>query len=197
MHPINKIKRGWKMIFVVGLLVSAIAVIATFLFPLQYKADAQILIISKSRYGVDPYTIVKSAERVGENIAQVMQTSDFYNKVKAQEGYNVEWSYFEKFNERKKRKVWQKSLSGSVVFGTGVLNVTAYHIDPRQALEIAGASANTLVSKGWQYVGGDVTMSVVNQPVVTRLPVRPNLLVNAIVGFLIGLLMMGFAVVRR
>ena len=185
------------MIFMIGLLVSALAVIVTFLFPLQYRADAQVLIISKSRYGVDPYTIVKSAERVGENIAQVMRTNDFYNKVKSQEGYYVDWTYFEKHNERQKRKLWQKTLNGSVVFGTGVLNVNAYHTDPRQARQLAGAAADTLVSKGWQYVGGDVTMSIVNEPVVTRLPVRPNLLVNAIVGFLVGVLLMGFAVVRR
>ncbi|PIZ95620.1 MAG: hypothetical protein COX81_00395 [Candidatus Magasanikbacteria bacterium CG_4_10_14_0_2_um_filter_37_12] len=197
MHPISKIKHGWKMILVVGLLAGSLSLLATFIFPLQYRADAQVLIISQSRYGVDPYTTVKSAERIGENIAQVMQTSDFYNKVKAQEGHQVGWSYFEKLNERQRRKAWQKSVSGSVIFGTGVLNVNAYSFDPRQAIELAGAAADTLVSKGWQYVGGDVTMSLVNSPVVTRFPVRPNLLINAIVGFLIGLLVMGFLVVRR
>ena len=48
--------------------------------PLEYRADAQALIISQSRYGVDPYTAAKSAERVGENLIQVMKTDDFYQK---------------------------------------------------------------------------------------------------------------------
>ena len=88
-------------------------------------------------------------------------------------------------------------MQGSVVYGTGVLNISAYSTDPKQAMALAGASSDTLVSKGWQYVGGDVTLQVVNHPVVTKWPVRPNLFINAVLGFVVGLLLGALVVTRK
>lgn len=184
------------MLVGLGIIVAVLAGALSLLFPLEYRADAGVLIVSKSRYGVDPYTVVKSAERVGENIVQVMRTDDFYQKVKEHEGSTVDWRPFESLNERKKRKKWQKSVQGSMVFGTGVLNISAYHTDPKQARALAGSAADTMVTKGWQYVGGDVTMQVVNSPVVTAWPVRPNIIINALLGFIVGGLLGAFVVTR-
>jgi len=195
--PLSRILRGSKILIALGLVVAVLAAGATFLFPLEYRADASVLIISKSRYGVDPYTVVKSAERVGENIVQIIGTDDFYDKVKVQEGYSVNWNAFDSLDAREKRKAWQKHLQGSVVYGTGVLNISAFSTDPKQAIALAGAAADTLVSKGWQYVGGDVTLQVVNHPVVTKWPVRPNLVTNAILGLFIGMLLGALIVSRK
>jgi capsular polysaccharide biosynthesis protein len=197
--PINLLKKNSKIIILSGILVALASMLVSLLFPLQYRADADVFIISKSRYGVDPYTVVKSAERVGENIAQVMKTDDFYQKVITQEGYILDLTDFEGegVTERTKRKRWQKAIQSSVVFGTGVLHVSAYHEDPGQAKAFAGASVDTLVAKGWEYVGGDVTMKVVNKPVVTKFPARPNLLVNTVLGFIVGVLLMGVVALRR
>ncbi len=194
---LSRIQKGWKMLVGLGIIVAVLSGALSLLFPLEYRADAGVLIVSKSRYGVDPYTVVKSAERVGDNLVQIMRTDDFYEKVKAQEGYTVDWKSFESQTERKKRKAWQKSVQGSVVFGTGVLNISAYHTDPRQANSLAGAAAETLVTKGWQYVGGDVTMQVVNSPVVTAWPVRPNIIINALLGFIVGGLLGAFVVSKH
>lgn len=195
--PLHILKKNIKVLVLAGMLVGLASLLVSLLFPLQYRADAQVFIISKSRYGVDPYTIVKSAERVGENIAQVVQTDDFYQKVISTEGYILDLSQFEGVPERTKRKRWQKTMSSNVVFGTGVLNVSAYHEDPNQAKAFAGAAVDTLVAKGWEYVGGDVTMKVVNKPIVTKFPVRPNVVVNAILGCVLGVLLMGVIVLRR
>ncbi|PIT86081.1 MAG: hypothetical protein COU33_05130 [Candidatus Magasanikbacteria bacterium CG10_big_fil_rev_8_21_14_0_10_43_6] len=195
--PAHLLKKNAKVLLLAGMLVGLASLLVSLLFPLQYRADAQVFIISKSRYGVDPYTIVKSAERVGENISQVLKTDDFYQKIITQEGYILDLKQFEGVPERTKRKRWQKTIQSSVVFGTGVLNVSAYHTDPNQAKAFAGAAVDTLVAKGWEYVGGDVTMKVVNKPVVTRLPVRPNVVVNTILGCIVGVLLMGVIVLRR
>jgi len=82
--PLTRMLQGSKILLALGFVTAVLAAGATFLFPLEYRADASVLIISKSRYGVDPYTVVKSAERVGENIAQIISTDDFYDKVKVQ-----------------------------------------------------------------------------------------------------------------
>lgn len=186
-----------KIIFLVGILVALGAAALTFVFPLKFRADAQVLIISKTRTGVDPYTTVRSAERVGENVAAVMKTDDFYQKVKSEEGFDIDWNYFEAKGEREKRKIWQSTLVPSVVYGTGVLTISSYHTSPDQATQISAAAAKALVSQGWEYVGGDVTMKVVNDPVATKWPVKPNIFVNAFFGFVLGILLMSILVLRR
>ena len=103
--PVKIIFKRWKLIFVVSIIFGLVAGLITILFPLEYRADAQVLIISQSRYGVDPYTVVKSAERVGENIAQVVKTNDFFKKVMAQEGFVIDKSRFQNISERNKRKI--------------------------------------------------------------------------------------------
>lgn len=194
--PLKKLAERWKIIFIVGLISAVLSLGATLLFPLEYRADAQVLIISKSRYGVDPYTVVKSAERVGENIAQIVGTSDFYTKVRDEEGYNIDWSRFDALTELKKRKLWKKTMQPGVVYGTGVLTLSAYHTDPQQAMNLVAAASEALVKRGWEYVGGDVTIKVVNNPVVTRFPVRPNLITNGILGFVAGILL-GAVIIMR
>lgn len=189
--------KQWRLVALTGIVLALLAALGTLLLPRSYRADAQILIISQSRYGVDPYTVVKSAERVGENIAAIMKTPDFYGKTKEQADYRVDWQYFEMLQERKKRALWEKSVVGSVVFGTGVLNVSAYHPNASQAEQLAGAAAATLVRRGSEYVGSDVAMRVVSNPVATRFPVRPNIFFNAIIGGFIGVMLAAFVVVRR
>ena len=196
-NPLERLHRRFKLIFLVGILVALLSVGFTFVFPLEYRADAQVLIISKSNSGIDPYTLVRSAERVGDNVIQVMKTDDFYQKVKAQKNYDIDWTVFESKGEREKRKLWQKTLVPSVVYGTGVLNISTLNTNSDTAVKLAAASADALVARGWEYVGGDVTMKVVNNPIATRWPVRPNLVLNALLGFVVGTLLMGLLVVRK
>ncbi len=191
------LKRRWKFIITSGVFLAIVTTALTFIFPLQHRADAQVFIISQSRQGVDPYTTIKSAERIGENLAQIISTDDFFQKVITREGSDINKNYFFDKTDRQRRKLWKKTLNGSVVFGTGVFNLSVYHQDPNQANKIVGAAAGALVSEGWQYVGGDVIIKLVNQPSVTKYPVRPNLILNILLGFIIGVLLSGLMVVKK
>ncbi|HLD31802.1 MAG TPA: Wzz/FepE/Etk N-terminal domain-containing protein [Patescibacteria group bacterium] len=195
--PWQELAKRWKLVAFVGALAAIATLVVTLFFPMEYRADAQVLIISKSRYGVDPYTTVKSAERVGENLIQVMKTNDFYNKVMRQPGYSIDQTKFVDLTENKKRDLWQETLAVSMVYGTGVLNISTFHTDSFQAQQLAGATADALVAKGWEYVGGDVMMKVVNDPVVTRWPVRPNIILNTVLGFIIGSIISAGLLIKR
>ena len=199
--PWHALLKRYKLIIfsgvVLAIVVMALLWVLSFLriMPLQYRADAEVLIISQSRYGVDPYTAAKSAERVGENLVQVMKTSDFYQKTLSQ-GKSLDVSQYEKLSELNRRKLWQKNVTGNVVYGTSVLNVSAYNKNPEEAKKWAGAAAEVLATRGWEYVGGDVVMKVVNEPVATKWPVRPNLFLNALLGFVVGGLLMAWKVLK-
>ena len=180
-----------------GLIGVVLALTISLFSPVQYRADAQIYVLSRSRFGIDPYTVAKSAERIGENLSQILVTSDFYDKVMNNGNYQLDKSYFVNLPERTIRKRWEKTVDASVVFGTGVLNVSAYHKDPSEAKLYASAILDTLITKGSEYVGDDVSLKVINQPVVGRQPVRPNFLMNAVVGFALGMVLIAFVVLRR
>lgn len=189
--------RKWKTLFVWGLLSTMLFTLLSLLFPLEYRADAGVYIISKSRYGVDPYTVVKSAEQVGQNIVQVIKTQDFFDKVMARSGATLDKSQFENVSDRVRMKRWEKVVDGSVVFGTGVLNISSYSTDPAQAKLLSSAIVSTLVEQGYEYVGGDVTIKLVNKPIVTRFPARPNLPVNATLGFMFGVVFASVVVLNK
>lgn len=195
--PIKRLARSKKLLIGVSIICALIGGGATLLFPLQYRADAQVFILSQARFGVDPYTVAKSGERIAENLAQVMRTEDFYEKVKSETGYSVDWSFFDNRGARDKKKLWDKTIAPTVVYGTSILTVSAYHTDPAQAVGIAGAAANALVTKTTEYVGGDVSIKLVGRPIVTQFPVRPNMFINALAGAVVGLLFAGFMVVRK
>jgi capsular polysaccharide biosynthesis protein len=196
-HKQSIIARQWKIVVLSGVLFASLSAGATLFFPFEYRADAQVLIISKSRYGVDPYTVVKSAERVGENIAEVIKTDDFFDKVMKEQRYAFDRAAFQHPVARIRRRAWMRNVQASVVYGTGMLNVSAYGKTPDAATGLASAVVDTLASKGWEYVGGDVTIKVVNRPAATRFPVRPNMFLNAIFGFAAGSLLMAMLALKR
>ena len=77
------------------------------------------------------------------------------------------------------------------------MNVSAYDSNVNQAKQLAGATVDALAAKGWEYVGGDVTIKVVNQPVVTRFPVRPNIILNFAMGFVVGMVLSSLLVIKK
>jgi capsular polysaccharide biosynthesis protein len=185
MHIAHVLLKKIKLILIWGLVIAFLAAIITLFLPKQYSAQSKILIIARDRSGVDPYTQSKSAERIGENLALVINTSDFYNKVlnSTNEFNKDEWK---NLDERKKRKKWAKDIKASVVYGTGIMNVDAYAKSKTDAVKLSKAIANSVASYGWEYVGGNVVLKVVSEPLEPKFPTRPNFVLNIVIGFIVG-----------
>jgi len=195
--PFTQLRRSKKILIIVGLICGLIAGGVTLLFPLHYRADTQVLILSHARFGMDPYTVVKAGERIGENLSQVIRTEDFFERVKLQQNTHIDWSYFDTLSPREKRKTWERAISPSVVYGSSMLSIRAYHPDRAQAAALAGSVADTLVSAHMEYVGGDVSIRMVNSPIATSYPVRPNPLLNAVAAAFVGMLYAAMVIMRR
>lgn len=175
---------GWPTIFfacAVGLLLGTLL---SFLRPLEYSSKTRLL-ITQELGAVDAYTASRSAERIADDLASIVYTSTFYDAVMAA-GYDIDQSYFPE-EEIKQRKKWEEAVMASVSRGTGLLTVTAYQPDVEQAQLLAEAVAHVLVNQGWTYTsGGDITIKIVDEPLNSRWPVRPNVLVNAFSGLILG-----------
>jgi capsular polysaccharide biosynthesis protein len=190
---VTDVQRGWKSILSLGALIATIAVIVSFAFPqpsggrLEYSSTMRLLVIQRSLGDVDSYTAFKSTERISDSLSQIVYTTDFYDKVMAA-GLPIDTSVFE-VREDKKRRQWSKMISTTVLRGSGLLQVTVYHKDKAQATAIAQAIAKVLASEGKTYVGStDLGVTLVDAPLESRFPVRPNVPANMVGGFMLGVM---------
>lgn len=186
-HYLYVISRGWKKILAFALLVSLAGAGLSFLFPLQYSSSMRMLVIQKQLSATDPYTAIKSSERISDNLAQIIYTTSFFDKV-MNANFNIDKSIF-KPEESKKRRQWREMIETRVVRDSGMLSVTVYHKDPLQAEQVSRAIAFVLALDGSQYIGGgDLEIKLVDAPLLSRYPVKPNIPANAILGFMLGLI---------
>lgn len=173
-----------RFIMSVGFIGLLIAIIVSLFFPLKYSATAGVFVIPRQGFGVDPYTVIKSSERVGENLALAIGTSEFLGRVLDVEP-RIDQSAFPT-EERLRRKYWLKNIEADVTPGTGLLRMTAYSTDPAQAVILATGVSKTIMEYGIEYVGAQATFKIADEPIASRFPVRPNIPMNGLIGFLFG-----------
>jgi capsular polysaccharide biosynthesis protein len=171
---------GW------GLLIAILSTGISLFFTKQYSATSRVIIISRDNTGVDPYTQAKAAERIGQDLSQIMKTTDFYSKVAGENPGVFQGTEWRNLTDRQQRKKWQKDVRAEMVYGASILQVTAYGVGQANALALSDAVTKTLVAHGWEYSGGDVAIKQVDTALPSLLPARPNFIINAAVGFLVG-----------
>jgi len=182
------LERHWKTIAVSAVLVMVAAAALSFVRPLEYSSTMRLLIIQKAGVNLDPYTAIRSAERIADNLSQVIYTTVFYDKVNSA-GFSIDRSYFDPI-ESKRRQQWSDMVSTQVTHETGFLQISVYHKDKDQASEIARAIAFVLTTEGNQFIGGrDLEIRLVDAPLQSRWPVRPNVPLNAFLGAVIGVIL--------
>ncbi|MDO8499322.1 MAG: Wzz/FepE/Etk N-terminal domain-containing protein [bacterium] len=174
-----------RLILAWGAVVAVAALTVSFFLPRYYSAEAQLLIIVRGGTGTDAYTQSKAADLAGENLAQVIRTQDFYTKV-MESGSAVNRDRWQGLTERRRRRAWARDVRAVVDYGTGVLSLKVYGLGESDTAALSGAVVNTLVTRGWEYAGSDVSIRVLNSPLVSYLPGRPNFVLNTVVGFVLG-----------
>ncbi|MFC1598376.1 YveK family protein [Patescibacteria group bacterium] len=151
----------------------------------EYSSEFQVLVVQ--RYTLtDSYTAVKSAEKVSQNLADVISTSTFLDQVLAYGG--VDLSELQQLDEAEKRETWEQMVEADVVSQTAMLKVTAYDEDPAEAEKLANAVGNVLLEHGSEYHGAPDTISlkIVDKALTSDRPTRPNLLLNGLAAGLFG-----------
>ncbi|MEK9152298.1 MAG: hypothetical protein AAB692_02935 [Patescibacteria group bacterium] len=184
-HYANAILVGWKRILLFGIITGLFGTGLSFLFPLEYSSSMRLLIIQKQLNQADPYTAIRASERIADNLGQIIYTTSFFDKVMNAK-FNVDKTVFSS-DALKRRNQWNRMITTQVIRDSGLLAVSVYHADKEQATQIARAIAFVLTTEGWQYVGGgDLQVILVDEPLQSRFPVRPNVPANALMGFVLG-----------
>lgn len=165
-----------------GLVVS---LLVSFLQPLQYSSTVRLLVRQDIGSAVDAYTASRSEERIADNLTNVLYTTTFFNDV-LNAGYAIDERTFPA-EDYKRRRAWGKTVSATVARGSGLMTVVAYHEDVAQAQQIVRAVAQVMTTRASDYTSaGSVNVRLIDDPLNSRWPVRPNIPANGLSGLVLG-----------
>lgn len=177
--------RRWHTIAMFGLLGLVLALLISFVQPLKYSSTVRLLILQNLGSSADAYTASRSEERIAENLSTIVYTSTFFDQVLSS-GFKIDARNFSK-EDRTRRREWGRTVDATVSHGTGLLSITAYHTDVLQSEQLVRAIAFVLTDRVKEYTsGGNVEMRLVDAPLNSKWPVKPNILANIISGFFLG-----------
>lgn len=172
--------------WLIGLL--AIATLVSFLQPLKYSAESQVLVVPDYQQTSDPYQISRTNEYLSSLLAQVAYSSSFFEAT-VKPDYQIDTAYFGN-TSKKRMSTWRKTISVKAVNDSGIISVKAYHTDKQQAEKIVRAINYNLITKNNYYhgLGDKVSLKVIDEPLVSTWPAKPNLPINFALAIALGCL---------
>lgn len=179
-------KKKSTMAFFVFIFV-ILAIILSLIQPFKYGSSSKILVIQDSA-GSDPYLASKSTEYLSNILAKVVSSNSFFENV-LNSGYYIDKNYFGD-TIKGQMKTWSKTVSAKAINDSGIISLDVYHTDRSQAELINRAVAFTLQTKHGLYHGGgdSVSVKVIDEPIVSNYPVKPNLILNFGLALALGLI---------
>lgn len=177
--------KWWQIVLFVGL-VLALTVLVLALLPVEYSSEIQVMVIQSGE--TDSYVAAKSAERVAKNLASIIPTSSFLEKVGKSNYVNLDDILV--LEEAAKRATWKRKISASVRPETGIIKITAYDANKAQATSLVYAVAYVLTTQSEEYHGGgrSITLTIIDNPLTSKYPTRPAYLQDILAAFLLSLL---------
>jgi capsular polysaccharide biosynthesis protein len=185
----------WQLIknkkLVIGIFVLAFLIVGvglTLAQPLKYSSSLRLLVVQDSgAVAGDPYAMARSNEYLSDVLSKVTYSTSFYGRAMSA-GFNIDKAYFGNTN-KKAAKNWNKTIEVKKINNTGIISVTAYHPEPGQAERIARAVGYVLITQNQNYhgLGDKVSLKLLDEPINSAWPVKPNLLLNAALSLFLGL----------
>jgi capsular polysaccharide biosynthesis protein len=166
----------------------ALTLVITFIQPLKYGSESQILVVQNYAPGTDPYVAAKSNDYLSNILAQVVTSNSFFEEV-LNLGLNIDKNYFPTQPD-KRLKTWSKTISAKALNDTGIISINVYHTDKYQTEQIARAVNYVIKTKNSMYHGGGnkVNVMTINEPIVSNWPIKPNIILNTLLGIILGLI---------
>lgn len=154
----------------------------------KYEAKSRILLLQHGGEVMDPYNAAKSNQFISTLLASVVSSNSFLNDL-FEAGFNIDQAYFGN-NSHDKLEKWQKTAEARAINDTGIIEISTYHTDKTQAGQINSAIINIIKTKNGSYYGRneDISIKVIDEPIISDWPVRPNILLNLALTIFISLL---------
>lgn len=182
----NLIKRKLGTIFNLTFLLVVLVIIFSLLSGLKYSSRSKLLIVQNAKTN-DAYLTSRSNEYLGNLLSEVVYSGSFLSLVINNSQYKIDRDYFSNnYNDR--LKIWRKTVSTKTVSDTGIIEIDVYHPIPDQARLISLAINDILINNNSLYYGGGgISLVILDQPLVSNYPDKPNLILNTLFSLFFGL----------
>ncbi len=180
--------KGWKNVLVIILILVVLTLTLSLAQGLKYCSSARLLVVQEYSGVVDPYVASKSTQYLSDILAEVVYSTSFFNDV-MKSGFNIDDNFSK--DEQKRKNQWNKTVDAKAINDTGIIVINTYHKDRSQAGEIAKAINYTFKTKHDKYHGGGdkVLIRVLDEPITSNYPVKPNLIVNLALAIVSGIIL--------
>ena len=186
---INLIIRKKLAIIVIVVVFILLSAVLTFTQTFKYESGFKMLVIHNFGTNTDPYVASKSNEYLSGILAKVIYSNSFFEKVN-KAGFKINKDYFGKGTEEKMKK-WEKTVAAKNIGDSGMISVAVYHPDSYQAEQIARALAFSMQASHQLYhgYGENVTIKIIDEPLTSEKPVKPNIILNFSGAIVLGLIL--------
>jgi len=182
------IKKNWEIILIFPLILGFLSFSISAFLPVRYSSEVKILVIQKQPNDkVDAFSAAKSAEYLGDVLSRMIYTDSFIEDVK-NSSPDIKWNFSSSSEKRKKE--WEKEIDIKKINNTGILEIKVLDRSKAEAKKISEAITNNFINNGKKYHGGgdNVEIKLIDGPIVSDFQASPNILLNIIFAFAIGLI---------
>jgi len=176
--------RGTVVAFILFFLI--IGLIVSLAQPLKYKSNSRLLIVQPN--ASDAYTVARSNEYIGNLTVGVISSGSFLDALKNSKAV-FDRNYFAG-NYKDSIKKWNKTVFARSGGDTGIIEIEIYHTDKKEAERLSLAVNDLIVSGAgpYRFKSDQNLITVIDQPVVSSFPVKPNLPLNLTLSLVFGFL---------
>jgi len=184
---VSLIKAKRQTITSIIVIFMCLSAVITFVQPLKFGSVSQLIIIQKTGTEADAYNQIKSAEHLSNVLSSVVVSQSFYQRV-MDAGYDIDAAYFSG-NTNDQNKKWKKTVEAKALNDSGIIEISVYHADKNQLEKISQAVIYVLKTEHANYhgYGNNIELKVINEPVISRFPVKPNILLNFFLALIAGI----------
>ena len=164
-----------------------IGLLITLAQPLKYRSASRLLILQPNTAS-DAYAVARSNQYVGGLISEVIYSGSFLDSLTSS-SFAFDRNYFNGTYKDNIKK-WKKTVFAKSSGDTGIIDIEIYHTNPDEARQISLA-VNQLIISGqspYKFNPDQTKISIIDQPVVSTFPVKPNILLNLGMSLLFGFL---------
>jgi capsular polysaccharide biosynthesis protein len=162
----------------------------------NFRSSTDILVAQNQSGFVDYYTLSKSSDYLSGVLTESIYSEKFLDEMLSS---NIVSSNFLPSDKLSRLEEWQKTVEVSKNSNVGIITISVFNNNQKQATDISQAILNVLTNKNDLFLGKgqNVDVRVLSGPIVEKNPTLTQIAVTCTGGFLMGVILVFLIIYYR
>jgi|GEM_PF-5015838 len=181
----NKLKEKWQLIIYVSVVLGAFSFFISTLMPFYFRSEMVVLIVPQNQEGNQASS--RSVSYQSEILSRIIYSDVFMKKV-AETPWVLEDDF--PFDDKERIDFWKKRVVVEKKRDLGILKIFVFERSREGAENLALGIREAILKEGEEYFSQNngIEIHLIGEPLTSSQPVKPNIFLNAFLGFWVGLL---------